>query len=321
MKHHIIPRFYLKGFTDPDVPGGHNPYVWLYSFDRRVWRRRGVENVAAVAGYYTWTDETGRERQEVEQGLGIIENSVAHILRKKIHIQRPLTVQERLRLGVFIMLMFMRVPFQHRLMHDLASQRGTEILRRQLREWQENPELFEEARRKQEQRTGKTFGDITLEDLNPDSFTVTPNRAATIAASLWIAIHAAPALCSMGWRFLVSRPPAYFVTSDHPFFVVDPSRGRTLHETGLLIPGVEVTFPLTRNVALLATQGNEDAPWTLASSDNVVVMNERSVAAAEYFVAAPKPDVALGDFLEHSQDRAARARRETMDERYPDFRI
>jgi hypothetical protein len=222
-------------------------------------------------------------------------------------------------LGLFIMHMYMRVPAQHRLAHEAASRKGTEVLRQRLREWQQNPQLFEEARRKQEAKSGKTFADLTLEGLKPESFRARPGREGAIAACLLVAFELAPVLCSMEWHFLVSEPPNHFVTSDHPFYMADPSARQTLDGTGLLMRGVEVTMPLTRNLALLACWGAEGTKWIHVSAGDVTTTNQRSVLAAERFVAAPKPHLPLGGYLEAGGDRVGRRHREAMDEEFPEF--
>jgi len=44
--HHFLPKFFLKGFTDPDPPKGHTPFLWIYNFEERRWRKRSPANAA-----------------------------------------------------------------------------------------------------------------------------------------------------------------------------------------------------------------------------------------------------------------------------------
>jgi hypothetical protein len=84
MDAHFVPEFYLKGFTDPDTPAGHKPYLWIYKIDERRWRKRAPKNVATEPDYYTFMDRDGNRQDNVEGFLADLEGRTATVIRDSI---------------------------------------------------------------------------------------------------------------------------------------------------------------------------------------------------------------------------------------------
>ena len=53
-KHHYLPQFYLRGFCDPNVPEGQEPWIWVADFKERQIERRAPKNVGRAANYYAF---------------------------------------------------------------------------------------------------------------------------------------------------------------------------------------------------------------------------------------------------------------------------
>ena len=97
----------------------------------------------------------------------------------------------------------------------------------------------------------------------------------------------------MGWTFLRSQPPDYFITSDAPYFMVDPKidpeTWRTMGTSGLGSKRVEVTLPITRDVAFTAGwHGQGEQRLEPASRWLVSQINYRTGLAARRLLIAPK---------------------------------
>lgn len=80
--HHFIPQFFLRGFTDPETPNGHTPFLWVCDIRKGAISKRAPQNVAAENGYYAVDTATGRDYTTVENELAEMESRAAGALRE-----------------------------------------------------------------------------------------------------------------------------------------------------------------------------------------------------------------------------------------------
>jgi hypothetical protein len=69
-----LPRFLLEEFTDPRIPSGQTPYLWVRNKGTSEWRRRAPTNVAAESDFYVFEDHEGKRREDIEQVLQLLED-------------------------------------------------------------------------------------------------------------------------------------------------------------------------------------------------------------------------------------------------------
>ena len=298
MKHHYLPQFYLREFTDPDVPQGHDPYVWVYSLAKRVWRKRAPHNVAAESDYYAFTDDTGDKSHEVEKMLSQMESIIARVVREKILKQQPLDDEERATVATSVVLMWARVPAQHKHIGKFMSEVAQSILQVMHQVHMQDPETLEAFKRDYRQKTGKhDLDDLRPEHLDPTTYEIRTTRPAAIGISFSVVGDCARIIAEMGWTFLVSQPPDYFITSDYPFSMLDPTNKNQIYGHGLAFRNVEVSLPLTNHLAFFAGWQSTGTRWLPASQQIVRQVNLRSMLSASRFLIAPKPDFPGADKL------------------------
>jgi hypothetical protein len=298
VKHHYLPQFYLREFTDPDVPHGHDPYIWVYSLAKCTWRRRGPHNVAAESDYYAFTDQTGNKSHEVEKMLSQVESMTAPVVREKVLNQQLLGEEDRATIATFVALMLMRVPAQHEHIGNFKAEVAQRILQVIYQVHMQNPETLEAFKRDYRKETGKhDLDDLRPEHLDPTRYKIRTTRPAAIGISFSALTDCARVIAEMGWTFLVSQPPNYFITSDYPFSMLDPTNENQAYGHGLAFKNVEVSLPLTRNLALFAGWQSKGTRWLPASQRIVKQVNLRSMLSASRFLVAPKPDFPGADKL------------------------
>jgi len=127
MKQHFLPVFYLKGFTDPDAPAGHEPYLWLDSAADRNWKKAAPKKVAALPEYYTVKNKDGTKDREVEKILSELESATSKILTR-IYDRKNMTPDERITIALFALFMKSRVPAEHEHLGEFIADAGTKIL-------------------------------------------------------------------------------------------------------------------------------------------------------------------------------------------------
>lgn len=90
-------------------------------------------------------------------------------------------------------------------------------------------------------------------------------------------------LIQMTWRFVISEKKQYFITSDNPIFffpLMDIGNGKS-----------EVTFPITKNIALWATRRKDIREgYFPAHSQMVKEVNRRTVNNSTQFLYSPYPE-------------------------------
>jgi hypothetical protein len=306
MRHHFLPRFYLHGFTDRHVPPGQTPFVWLYYPQERRWARRAPHKAAAQAGYYSYTDAAGHQRRELEIALSRVESATASLIRGKIASQQLLDREERATLALFVALMLTRVPGQHEHVGSFASDVLQRVLDTQLQLFSDRPELLEKIKGDCKAKTGRSdLDELSLDDCVPGRYRVRTTREAAVAIAFSIAVPAATIIADMGWRFLVSKPPNWFITSDYPSAMLDPADMANIGRQGIALPNIEVTLPLTRTLAIMTDWQSKGETWYQVDSRVVTQVNVRSAIFTSRFIAAPKPDFPGHDHLVygHRADR------------------
>ena len=85
------------------------------------------------------------------------------------------------------------------------------------------------------------------------------------------------AICSMTWQFLTCEKPNAFLTSDNPVFHFE--------SLGIGNPDSEVTFPISSNIALLATWRNDLTEGFYHTDNNIIKeINRRTAYNASRYI-------------------------------------
>jgi hypothetical protein len=81
--HHILPRFYLEGFLDPQTPPGHEPFLWETDLVNGKVRKRAPKKAAARSNYYLVDTSVDRhlDANSAEARLAESESESAPLLR------------------------------------------------------------------------------------------------------------------------------------------------------------------------------------------------------------------------------------------------
>ncbi len=98
----------------------------------------------------------------------------------------------------------------------------------------------------------------------------------------------------MSWTIFTVRSSRYrFVTGDNPVWFESPTASREPGSDALLAPGVEVSFPLSCDAALVAGWGGSALEYLPASESIVRTVNHRTIAAAQRWVYASESSEGL----------------------------
>jgi len=103
-KQHVVPRFYLDGFCRDGL-------LNVYDRQKNELRIQTPHNTGAITGFYTFTDEDGRRRYDLEHLMSEYEGKASQIIRK-LSAKEKLTDAERSDMAIFVAIMGFRTPDQ-----------------------------------------------------------------------------------------------------------------------------------------------------------------------------------------------------------------
>lgn len=235
-KHHFVPRWYLKRFTDS------SGFLHIYDQKKDVFRKHKPENLMVIGNYYrqAWAPP-GIDPDILEKRLGeLIEPNAQRAFDKLLKRGGDLTNDDTAAICVYLEFQRIRVPRQARL--GMQTFMKTLVTHSQ-------PEFIEKLAR----------GEVKIK---PDSIRFTFMRSLIGQAVQW--------LSSMLWLVLESPNCTSFITTDSPvsFYNVDfppPS------ETGIGLAGTRVFFPLSPKYLLVLRHQEYDESDKFSASQRLPV--------------------------------------------------
>lgn len=266
-KHHTTPAFYLKGFTRLDSPQE------IYVFQpRKAPFCTGVTGVGFETDFYTVTYKDGtKDTNTVENNLAeLVERPANQVIRKLRNRQLP-TASEKFELARYMSVMLTRVPKHRERMKGLFPRVANDV------EAELKKEIAEAA------TTNPTVAQ-RMEQLQNEVTTILDEYRGKIPD--WLQVGAvsdkyAALLNAMHWVFFTTTTSRKFLTSDNPVFffegvgLLGPDESRELPE---------LSFPISRDIALWATWRRSSQDFVAANERIVMEINRRTISASLRFV-------------------------------------
>jgi hypothetical protein len=243
-KHHTVPVGYLKNFTD------ENGLNWLVTSELKMFSNI-PKNILNRKDYNTITFDDGTKSFMIESGyLNQIERDFAEVNDSKINNLTPLTKEDKAKLAVFVAAQHMRTEGRRDAMLDFMN-RIEESTR-----WVD--ELTEEQKIKLAEQNNHLHpgGDdgIPVSELLKHRDDMSTFMASGLPDNVE---GIAPIIYDMHWALIYDKN-GRFITSDDPVVLVNPTLDAmnggkgTWMRAGLAQDDVELSFPLTQHVQLLA---------------------------------------------------------------------
>lgn len=300
-RHHYIPRFYLNGFIDP----ANEPFIWIYRKGASEILKATAENIALEKHYYSFTAPSGEKDSETfEDALSEMEGKAALVVQK-IRNHETLSKEDRLMFAIFLAFMMTRVPNYR----QNTAKMSVEFFKKFTRLTASTPELFEATLSTIEEDLGEKI-DYPHEELRQffleGNFDITPNPERSLQH---VNAELAPIFYGMNWIFLKSTDRFEFLTSDNPLVYFDPTHDpKSPYGVGLLNKNIEVTFPITKDIAFSGSWRKQMHEGFLPSSHEMVRMiNRRTAMSALRFVFASKKSSVIQGFVQKYKNSSAPA--------------
>jgi len=260
----------------------------VYEFESRSWKKRAPKNVASKKDFYILIDEEGRRREEIEKALSTLESKAASIFRNKIQIMERLNHEERAIIAEFIATMMTRVPKFHYETDSFIS----EIAEFEMRMIEGSPDKVKELKEQYEKETGDKLPEgFGPSDFDPSRYKISATKSFLLDMMLSPIREARNIIYRMTWTFLHTIGQARFITSDSPYFMLNPKSPR--NGQGLLHQGIKVSLPFSSKICLLADWGKTAQRHINISDETadlkvVEVFNRLRIEGADKFIISCK---------------------------------
>lgn len=287
--HHILPRLYLKGFVEKK----DEPFIWEYrkgmgfnpgAQTKSNPRHKHIGVPCAVKDYYAYPHEGGGvDYDSYEDILETLEKP-ANPIFEKIRSQKPITAAEKETFASYMGQMLRRVPSYRA---DLKK-RLPEVAKAM----EPSQEFFQTLNWPDNEETRKRYKEIAEREANKEGAEVrTHLKCVANTEQSLLPAH----FMQMKWRFFTAPRENGFLTGDNPIFY--------FKKLGLRNPASEVSFPISTEVALVASWAeNHKEGFFKAPSQVVKELNRRTASFASelvYFWRSESWVMSLLDKVEH----------------------
>ena len=264
-KHHYLPTFYLKGFTNSDR-------LWVYEKGNLKVRSSSPEEEGCQRFYHAFvTHEGNKDTNTIENYFDKIETNTG-VLLANIHRHENLSDQARQEFALFVSFMLTRVPLFRNEIEKMAAEH---IKRVGL-------------------DTAKSNFKISLDtieavlgikpNISENELTKLPSRRGSVfslSQIFHVAIDFFPKFLNLKWRFLFSNRDYKYVTSDNPLYFYSASASGALPRDDFVNDDIEITLPLSKEVALIAGRHNIQDGYGNAQGQTIKSINKRTVLSAK----------------------------------------
>lgn len=244
VQQHYVSRFYLNGFAE-------NRRVAVYDRTNGSLISLPPKKVAALEHFYTFIDESDRQRFELEALFGIVESRAGSALKSAIS-KLPLSFEDREYLALFVAMDAIRTPA------SLAESRSVreKVERARLKLIVPNAEsayvLTKETKPANTPEIElRRFAAKMHEMVSGEHFSVHIPDELARATSLKTWSDVAKILFDRDWTIIhAPGDGTEYITSDSPV-VLSPLSGTEALPLGYESPDAHVLFPLSRYAALV----------------------------------------------------------------------
>jgi hypothetical protein len=299
-RHHYIPTFYLNGFVDPN----NKPYIWVYEKGNPNVIKASARDIGVQKHFYSFPTPEGEvDSESFEELFEKIENGVAPIFQK-IRAQENLNDEERSWFATFLAFIFTRVPNYRENVERLSA----EVMKESLMMSAAHPEGLKSMMKRFEQKTGQEI-DVSVEDyqkfLLDGQYDIVPKPELSLKMVI-LAVEFVPIFYHMKWVFLRATGEYKFVTSDNPLYYDDPTHDpRSFYGVGLLNKNVEITFPISKDLALVASW-KDTKGYVPARNSLVKAVSRTTVISASRFVFSSAKSEAINRLVQRNKGSAPR---------------
>jgi hypothetical protein len=253
-------------------------------------RRKPPSKLTVKSYYYSFENEEGELRHDVENFISLIEGKSDPVIGKLTRDQDPahLTPEERVYTSIYLSMMLQRTPsFLDHLNHELSK-----VPRMVGLVGASNKAFFHETMQRLIE-AGEIDADVDVEEVRQfaisGEYDVSMTNPAILDHFVRLSQDIAKIIVKMNWRVLRTSSGDRFITSDAPFSMISTKPELLIMGgVGWLSPYMEAFLPLSPKTGILLSFHHPEG-IEVARSSQVLEANARTVAIAARQVFASDP--------------------------------
>lgn len=284
-KHHYIPQFYMKGFSQD------SNNLWVYdkkSKNPNDVKKLTTKTIAFENNFYTYLS-IHKTKETMEDMFCQMEGLAANVINK-IANGHEIDSQEKADLAVFISFLWLRTPKSKKRMAKMTTNLYEQVSRKSIA-MTPNQKLIDFFATR-----GKVMTDKEIDELKEFATDEKRSRfALKIPQNYWIkemlqlGMDITPTFQMCDWEFCVTDKPYAFITSDNPFMLIPSEPVHPFYGLGLLTPGAKKVLPLNSKVCLVMHEPKKNPinTYRKVDKDFFRMVNMFSYKNAKRFVFSP----------------------------------
>lgn len=279
---HTVPKFNLDLFTDEDG------LLWAYDTSKGALSKQTPLNTAVVKDFYTFETGDGQKLEVVEKVISFVEDGAAPVIRKLQSGNFKLSDEERWALSFYIALQHERTPkFRQNTLKSLG-----EASKKLFQIQNSNKKYLQEVLKSMDDGTGKSLeerADEAYKDIQAGNYDIKVPKELQMQIMVKNLPLYAGIFHDQKWYLVKAPKSASFITSDSPFVMVQTDPDMSLFgqpRVGYLVPGTEMTIPLTPKLLLTVVPSEGPDQIINANRNLVKTINKRTAAFSDRFLYA-----------------------------------
>lgn len=238
VRQHTVPCSYLQWFThDPDKKRKAN--ITVYDFLRKKSYNSLVDNVSIKSDFYTLEDKDWNKLYDIEKNLGHNVEWIVHII-EKINSKEQISSHEAEQLSIFIWFQEFRTKYRF----DWHNQTETMFMQKMMQMSFSDIKTAQQTINAIERDTWKKFWRTAEEAVEElwQNYKV-ENHMWWIKQMIELFKILAERIVTTKW-IIFFDPNWWFITSDHPLYLIKPDRTPDHIHAGIYTAGI--WFPLSK---------------------------------------------------------------------------
>lgn len=241
-RHHYIPQFYLKYFSQDQ----NN--LWVFDRVKKEYRLQGTRKIASENKFYTYTVK-GKE-ENLEDLFGQIEGLAKPILDKLLN-KEEITMQEKADFSMFLGALRVRIPD----FKKWTEESGEKMYKKFNKLTFSNREYVEKMIKKSGKKVSEQEIDELMDFATDESrYDVKFPPGYWLGTMLRLSLDIADIFIDSNWDLYHFDKKYALLTSDNPVVLVPPKNYDPFYGFGLATVGTVKVIPLSSNVCLVTKE-------------------------------------------------------------------
>jgi len=276
-KHHYVPVFYQKKFTNSEG------LLWVYDRQIGSYKQLHPDVICFKKDLYSVRHPGGEADTRMETQVLCLVDASGNSGMRELETNLNFSAEAAQQVAFFMAFQFTRLPSFNRAISAILENMAEEIARVTFA----NVERAKAVIARYTAETGKSVpvsAESMVEAIKGKHLRMVATKVPFLTNMVKQAETLSHVIIDLRWEILVAPADTGFIISDSPVAVVPP---RGSNQVGFLIPGTIKYLPLNRNLCLRVSERGQFFRRRNIDKESVRIINLNVAANSERFIMAP----------------------------------